>query len=213
MAVATGDWAGAWTAMKGIVDGFKTYFESTLENVKSFGIAIFDTLKTTVLATLGDLDSGAKSKMDALKGWWDSIWSSLTKAFEPVKAGIESVQSAIDGLKKGIENFSGWITGISIPNPFAGIQMPSMPSLPNPFGGNQLGTSYAHGGWSWVGENRRPELLYLPRGSQVVPWQQSQEMVGAGGSVNVTIQNATVRSEQDLWELAYRIREIDRRER
>jgi tape measure domain-containing protein len=205
--IAKGDWAGAWEAFKGVIEGFKTYFSTTLENIKSFGATIFDTLKTAVLGTLTDLDSSAKSQMNSLKSWWDGIWESLDDAFEPVKAGIGAVKSAVDGLKKAIEDFSGWISGISIPNPFAGIQMPSLPSLP----GFQLGTAYAHGGWSWVGENRRPELLYLPRGSQVVPWQQAQTMAGQGG-INVTIQQANIRSEQDIWELAYRIRDLARRE-
>lgn len=80
-------------------------------------------------------------------------------------------------------------------------------------GGNQLGTSYAHGGWSWVGENRRPELLYLPRGSQVVPWQEAKEMQGGAGGVNVTIQSATVRNDQDLWKLGNAIDRAIRRRR
>ena len=82
------------------------------------------------------------------------------------------------------------------------------------FGGNnQLGTAYAHGGWSWVGENRRPELLYLPRGSQVVPWQEAKEMQGGAGGVNVTIQSATVRNDQDLWKLGNAIDRAIRRRR
>ena len=211
MAVATGDWAGAWAAMRTIASGFVTYFQSTFTNVSTFIKTVFSTIKTAVLNTLSDLDAGAKSQMDALKGWWESAWNSLTGAFEPVKSGIDTVVSAVDNLKKGIQSFKDWISGLSIPNPFAGITMPSMPSLPNPFGGNQLGTAYAHGGWSWVGENRRPELLYLPRGAQVVPWQQAKEM--QGGGVTVNIQSASIRSEQDLWELAYALDEIRRRRR
>ena len=80
-------------------------------------------------------------------------------------------------------------------------------------GNNQLGTAYAHGGWSWVGENRRPELLYLPRGSQVVPWQEAKEMQGGAGGVNVTIQSATVRNDQDLWKLGNAIDRAIRRRR
>lgn len=212
MAVATGDWPAAWQAMQNIVGGFKDYFLTTLENVKSFGVAIFDTLKQTVLNTLADLDSGAKSQMDALRAWWDGAWSALTGAFEPVRQGIETVQSTIDGLKKAIEDFVGWIKGVSIPNPFAGIQMPSLPSLPslpNPFGGNRLGTVYAHGGWSWVGE-AGPELVRLPRGARVFSAQESQAVVGGG--VNVTIQQANIRSEQDIWQLAHAIEAILRRQ-
>jgi tape measure domain-containing protein len=208
--IAKGDWAGAWEAFKGVIEGFKTYFSTTLENIKSFGATIFDTLKTAVLGTLTDLDSSAKTQMDALRGWWENAWSSLEKAFEPVKSGIQTVKDAVDGLKKAIEDFKNWIGGLSIPNPFAGIQLPALPALPT-LPGFQLGTAYAHGGWSWVGENRRPELVFLPRGAQVVPWQEASKAAGGGG-VNVTIQNATIRSEQDIWELAYRIRDLARRE-
>ncbi len=197
--------------MRTIASGFVAYFQSTFTNVSTFIKTVFSTIKTAVLTTLSDLDAGAKSQMDALKGWWDSAWNSLTGAFEPVKSRIDTVISAVDNLKRGIQSFKDWISGLSIPNPFAGITMPSMPSLPNPFGGNQLGTAYAHGGWSWVGENRRPELLYLPRGAQVVPWQQAKEM--QGGGVTVNIQSASIRSEQDLWELAYALDEIRRRRR
>jgi TP901 family phage tail tape measure protein len=208
--IAKGDWAGAWEAFKGVIDGFKTYFNTTLENIKSFGSTIFDTLKTAVLGTLTDLDSSAKSQMNSLKSWWDGIWESLDDAFEPVRSGIDRVKEAIDSLKNAIEAFKNWIGGLSIPNPFAGIQLPALPALPT-LPGFQLGTAYAHGGWSWVGENRRPELVFLPRGAQVVPWQEASKAAGGGG-VNVTIQNATIRSEQDIWELAYRIRDLARRE-
>jgi TP901 family phage tail tape measure protein len=78
-------------------------------------------------------------------------------------------------------------------------------------GGNRLGTAYAHGGWSWVGE-AGPELVRLPRGAQVFPSRESQEMVGQGGGVNVTIQQATIRGEQDIWELAHAIESILRRQ-
>lgn len=211
MAVATGDWAGAWDAIRNIVAGFAEYYQTTFNNVATFTSGVLATLKTTVLNTLSDLDAGAKTQMDALADWWGSAWSALTSAFDPIKNGIDSVIGAVENLKRNIETFRGWIGSISIPNPFANIQMPSLPGLPNPFGNNQLGTAYAHGGWSWVGENRRPELVYLPRGAQVVPWQQAKN--APQGGVTINIQNATVRNEQDLWELAYALDELRRRRR
>jgi TP901 family phage tail tape measure protein len=42
------------------------------------------------------------------------------------------------------------------------------------------GTSYAPGGPSWVGE-RGPELMYVPRGAQIVPHNQSVGMASGGG--------------------------------
>src|SRR5258708_6366433 len=43
------------------------------------------------------------------------------------------------------------------------------------------GTSYAPGGWSWVGE-QGPELAYIPRGAQIVPHNQSVGMASSGGA-------------------------------
>jgi TP901 family phage tail tape measure protein len=73
------------------------------------------------------------------------------------------------------------------------------------FGGDQLGTSYAHGGWTWVGE-AGPELVRLPRGAEVVPNRQSEQM--AAGGVSVTVQQMNVRSDLDIYEIAYRVRDL-----
>jgi TP901 family phage tail tape measure protein len=49
------------------------------------------------------------------------------------------------------------------------------------------GTSYAPGGWSWVGE-QGPELAFIPRGTQIIPHQQSERMVSGGGSSGQPVQ-------------------------
>jgi hypothetical protein len=51
----------------------------------------------------------------------------------------------------------------------------------------------------------------LPRGSRIFGAQETAQM-GGGGGVNVTIEQAVIRSEQYIYELAYRIREVGRRE-
>ena len=56
-------------------------------------------------------------------------------------------------------------------------------------GSNAQGTNNWSGGLTWVGEEG-PELVNLPRGSQVFPADVSAGMAGAGG-INITV-NATV---------------------
>lgn len=57
-----------------------------------------------------------------------------------------------------------------------------------PYVGYADGTDYASGGLSWVGERGR-ELMYIPRGAQIVPHSQ----IGATQQpVNVTVQPASV---------------------
>lgn len=72
-------------------------------------------------------------------------------------------------------------------------------------GNKQLGTSYAVGGWSWVGE-AGPELVRLPRGAEVVPNRRAEKM--AMGGVSVTIQQANIRSEMDIYDVAYKVRDL-----
>lgn len=76
-------------------------------------------------------------------------------------------------------------------------------------GNKQLGTSYAVGGWSWVGE-AGPELVRLPRGAEVVPNRRAEKM--AMGGVSVTIQQANIRSEMDIYDVAYKVRDLIERQ-
>lgn len=216
-AVIDGDWAAAWTAAQNIVTGFGTFIGTTFGNVKTSITTIFDAIKTAVVNTLADMGVDAQAKLDEITGWWNGVWTTLQAGMQPLLDGFTAVNDAISGVQDALTAFKDWVGSLSIPNPVQGIA-DSLAGIQgwNPFGGGaqpgnqQLGTSYAHGGWSWVGENRRPELMYLPRGSQVLPWQQAAA-AGGGGGVTVTINNANVRDERDLWGLAYRINDIAER--
>jgi len=52
--------------------------------------------------------------------------------------------------------------------------------------GYALGTNFAPGGLTMVGENG-PELVNLPTGSKVTPTKQTQQMIGQGGGTHLTI--------------------------
>ncbi|RIK41600.1 MAG: phage tail tape measure protein [Chloroflexi bacterium] len=75
--------------------------------------------------------------------------------------------------------------------------------------GDQLGTAYSHGGPTWVGEGGR-EIVLLPRGAQVIPNREAESMA-AGGWGGPLAETIVVRSEQDLYRLAYQITEIQQR--
>lgn len=67
------------------------------------------------------------------------------------------------------------------------------------------GTNYAQGGWAMVGE-KGPELMKLPRGSQVMNNDDTQKTMGAGGSVHLTVNVGVVAGNnvQDLAQTIYR---------
>jgi len=70
--------------------------------------------------------------------------------------------------------------------PWLGALLNWRPSLPGslggadstaPVGNNASGTDNWKGGWAWVGE-RGPELLNLPKGSQILSNDESKKMIG-----------------------------------
>lgn len=90
------------------------------------------------------------------------------------------------------------------------------PTTPPPTGGETppgyaTGTTYHPGGWAMVGEMGR-ELVKLPRGSEVFSAGQTAGMMAAAAPVTVNVGPVTVREDEDIQALAWRIvKEIERR--
>lgn len=101
------------------------------------------------------------------------------------------------------------------------FRWPKFPSRPGWLGGkgdeedadavnSATGTGYHRGGLTWVGETG-PELVNLPRGSQIIPSMRSAQMAAAAGGININI-TANVTNDADITTLTRRIaRELQRR--
>lgn len=204
-ALINGDWQTAWTSAQGIVGTFEGFFVGTFENLRTIATTIITAISTAVMDTLTDMGVDTEGVMTGISTWWESAWDGLTEKVQPV---IDMVGE----FRKALEGFAEWVTGFSIPNPFDGWSMPSLPTLPNPFGGgepaqNQLGASYYAGGPTWVGEAGR-ELLIPPRGSQIIPNRTAEKLAGAADRVAVTVQQMIVRDDKDIYALAYQVADI-----
>ena len=207
-AIINGDWDAAWKAAQNITAGFSTYFTNTVANWQAIASAVFETIKQIVSSTLTDMGTSIESVMGGISAFWTGIWEEMSKAVQPVL-------DAIDGLKKGIQAFQGWISSISIPNPFAGIQMPSLPALPS-LPGFAAGGPVSSGAPVIVGE-RGPELFVPNRAGTIIP---NHEVGGAwaemsGGSAGgVAINNyGDFVSPIDLAALAQQVAQFSARRR
>lgn len=205
-ALVTGDWAAAWQAAQGLVQGTVDYIAATLDNLLTVVGEVWGGIRDTVTGTLRDVGVDIESVLSRMQRTWEG-------AFDAMRDAVRPVVEVVEGFRARLADFESWLSGLNFPNPFAGWQMPTLPSLPNPFGGdsaptpgqNAQGTNFWRGGWSWVGE-QGPELVNLPRGSQVFPADVSRRMAadaaGAGPTVNVF---ATVASGIDVHQLAYQV--------
>jgi hypothetical protein len=116
-------------------------------------------------------EQAGKRGADAISGMLTSIIDGSTSAKEALSALLQQlaevqIQKAVLGLAG-----SGGVTG----DIFAALGEALS------VGTNANGTAYWRGGPTWVGE-RGPEILNLPRGSQVIDAQRSRQMADGGGS-------------------------------
>jgi len=130
------------------------------------------------------LDDTSKSLAETwggtLKSAWSGFWSGFSSGLKEGKSGWEALggaaMNALDKLtSKALDMASNGIWDLLM-GAFSGFGMSSglrgtssiTGSSGGFFPGFASGTNYAPGGLAWVGE-QGPELVNLPRGSQVIP--------------------------------------------
>ncbi len=91
----TGDWSGAWDAVKGI-------FESVWNGLKEYISNILNTIKGVADAFLGLFGTS-----------WDEVWNSIKTTFENIWNGIVSFFTGIlDGIKNAVTTVFGTIKNV-----------------------------------------------------------------------------------------------------
>ncbi len=120
---------------------------------------------------------GTKSAKDAFKSFVDDVESML------IKLALKKLMNQILGVdEKGPDIFSvfGKLLG-SFAGAGAGAGAAAATDIGIGLGGFASGTKYAPGGWALVGENG-PELMNVPRGSQIYPTGDGPP---SGGGVSI----------------------------
>jgi tape measure domain-containing protein len=172
--ILNGDWGKAWDDIKsmlaGVWDGIKTVVKGALQ-------ALWGIIQTGVA---GFLDLITKPFQDA-KGIITGIWG--------------DIQSIVGGAPSTANNATS-----NVQHRLAGPVLPGSnalttygPYLP----GHAMGTNFAPGGWSLVGE-RGPEIVNLPRGAQVIPLQ-------GGVASNIASANASMGAQIQTQHLIFQI--------
>ncbi len=173
MGLLTGDWQRAWDGVTQIV--FAVW--EGIKGVVSAGITFIKELAPLMLAA-GQAIGGA------LK---DGIVGALKDALE-LAGGIANA------LVELFENAINWVidkVNDAIPNKISVPHLPDINLPDNPVGHVTIprfaqGTSFFGGGLALVGE-QGPELVGLPRGSQVIPARETASMLGGGAvALNAT---------------------------
>jgi hypothetical protein len=177
---------------------FAKEFQQNDENIaKAAGDQVKAILETT--AKISPEMEAIQTRTDELNQSFESLGNSVSDAFKGMltgamswKDGMRSLISAvIDQLWKlfVVQKIVGLVTGAlggatGTPTGFSPTTSVTPPSGFMP--GFANGTSYAPGGMALVGE-RGPELVNLPRGSQVIPNHKIGGLSGGGNPISISV--------------------------
>lgn len=155
----------------------------------------FSPILDVIFSTVGDLGPILKPIAVALAFISDCL-TIITNTIAILIEGIKTLVGISDGSK--ISQYWGNITGI------VNGDNATTKTLKN-LGYNADGTDYWRGGYTWVGE-QGPEIVNLPRGSQVVP----NDRIGGGDVFNITIDAKNVKDLNDVVKMAQTARQMKR---
>lgn len=147
-----------------------------------------------VTQSVGALDLGIKNVTKTTEDWTDvladRLGDSMVNVVETLISGGNAAKAFADelgnlgkmALSAGIKSLVNWAVG-GLFGGFAPAGFTGNFSIGNmaTYAG---GTDFHPGGWAMVGE-QGPEIVNLPRGSQVIPAGESSRMMGGGGVTNV----------------------------
>jgi hypothetical protein len=158
MAILHGDWSAAWTALKDIVS-------TVWEGIKgAIGPAI-DLVRNQLQLLWDKTDSVRKLIAEGFQAAWTGLawvlgWAKQM-ALTPITNAFDALKEAIAWVIEKVGDLSDALGRIPKPDLSPGFDIPGVPLF-------QRGVKGFRGGLAVVGE-KGPELLRLPRGSDIIP--------------------------------------------
>ena len=161
---------------------FKRVWEKVWNAVKAVISFVGRAIQATLNSKLGLPIRLVMEGIQALKPVWDAVWGGIRSGFNafisPIRSIIDGILSAIRSVTSAIGGLSGAVDRVKSLASTVG----NVASSVGGFLGFAGGVRNFSGGMAVVGE-RGPELVNLPRGSDVIPNNQL-----GGTTVNIIIQ-------------------------
>lgn len=171
--IVKGIFSVATAIIKSIWDNFGDIIVDRIKNVWDTVAGVFrgaSQVLQGIFQTLTGLLTGNWSQCwEGIKNIVSGVWQGITSF---VKGGVNSIISAINVFIRGINKIKvpDWVPGVG----GLGFSISEIPMLAK-------GTDYFQGGLAIVGE-QGPELVSMPRGSQVTPNKETENILSNGGT-------------------------------
>lgn len=126
---------------------------------------------TQVGNVIGEIFTGVQEKWNELTGFVSGVIDGIAGAFNSV---VDTIKGVINKVIGGIN------TAIGVINKIPGVEISQIAYLAH-------GTDNWPGGFAYVNEGGRGELMYLPNGAQVIPHDVSMRYAKEAARINATV--------------------------
>lgn len=133
---------------------------SVISGITSVVSSVFNSIFSTVNRIMDRVSSKVTGVFNAIRGAWSGLTGFVGSIFNGIST---SVQKLVNQVKGFVNNVIGGINAaIGLINKIPGVNISKIPYL-------QHGTDDWQGGFAYINEGGRGELVHLPDGSQVIP--------------------------------------------
>lgn len=196
---------GLWDAIKIVLDLIIQAFNTSWPTIKDVVTVSVNMITGVIGGLLQILNGLIDFIVGVFTGNWERAWNGVKEIFSGIWDSIGSVlKGGLNYIIAGINTFIHGLNQLKIPDwvpEFGGmgINIPNIPYLAK-------GTNNFAGGLAIVGE-KGPELVNLPGGSDVIPNDKTQQMLGQTINYDGMFKGAifNVRSDADIKSLAREI--------
>ena len=169
-------------AMKEKAGSLRERMENAMSNAGSKAMEFMKSCQSSTSGVTGYLGGLINFVKGVFTGNWRAAWNGVKQVFTTAFNNIKSVATnALSGISKFVSGIVTKVEGLltklgKAKTTSSNIKVPGG-TIPE----NAKGTAFFQGGWTRVHE-KGGEILNLPRGTQIIPHDVSEEMARAAGN-------------------------------
>lgn len=156
-----------YTVIQDVIQGITTVISNVINTISSIiskltsiFSGIFNKIYSIVKGIMDKVSNVFTSLFNKIKGAWKGLTDFVGTIFDGIKNAVDSV---VEGIKGAINFVINGVNGfLDIINAIPGVQIEHIQQL-------RSGTDNWQGGFAYMNEGGRGELVNLPNGSQVIP--------------------------------------------
>ena len=152
--------SNVWQGIMRLTGGIFSSLGSIINGLTSVVSGVFNAISGTVSKIMDSVSSKVTGVFTKIKGAWSGLTGIVSNIFSGISESVQKLVNQVKGFINGV--IKGINAAIGLINKLPGVNIKKIPYLAR-------GTDDWQGGFAYINEGGRGELVNLPNGAQVIP--------------------------------------------